>query len=283
MNGPTDMECTKHCISTYKKGAELMTNLLVSLQQEQENNDDNDNRNRELQEQAHSILLDCLNNTAAVYLKAKQYGKAKVAATDVLARDPNNFKALLRAARAALFDPAGTFEESDAALLAAEEVKPDSKELKQLRVEYTRRKRDYDRKSKAMFTKMMKSNTTTKDVDSKVGDAPEAGSKEETESDLSKDEIIEEVYTEGAKLEAAKAVHTEGDQDVAAQTIEKSREAPEDIMTFKGYLWKYRFYIIQLIMPFITYFIFTLVKDDMPVATQEEAVPVMGVSNDGEF
>jgi tetratricopeptide (TPR) repeat protein len=123
----------------YKKAADAMNHWLVSSPDD---------------ETAKSILIDCLNNTAAVQLRAKQYGKAKEAATSVLMHDPDNLKALCRAARAAMLDPAGSYEESDAAIAAAEAINSDDPDVIKLRVELEHRKKDYKRKSKAMFSKI---------------------------------------------------------------------------------------------------------------------------------
>lgn len=123
----------------YNKAGNMMKNVLV---------DTPDN------ETARSILVDCLNNTAAVYLRAKEYGKAKEAATLVLVEDPDNVKALCRAARAAMLDPAGSYEESEAAIATAETLKPNDPDVIKVRTELTRRKRDYKKKSKAAFSKL---------------------------------------------------------------------------------------------------------------------------------
>jgi predicted Holliday junction resolvase-like endonuclease len=123
----------------YKKAADAMNHCLISSPDD---------------ETSKSILIDCLNNTAAVHLRAKQYGKAKQAATNVLMHDPDNLKALCRAARAAMLDPAGSYEESDAAIAAAEIVNCDDPDVIKLRVELEHRKKDYKRKSKAMFSKI---------------------------------------------------------------------------------------------------------------------------------
>lgn len=126
----------------YKKASEAMLNLIT------ENEDEN------VRKEASAIFVDCMNNIAAVYLKAKEYGKAKEAAAKVILHDPDNMKALLRAARAALYDPAGTFEESAAAIAAAEQVNPDDVDLRNLKIELGKKKKEYNAKSKAMFAKM---------------------------------------------------------------------------------------------------------------------------------
>lgn len=126
----------------YKRAADAMTNLMVEIDDESVHKD------------ASAILIDCLNNTAAVLLKAKEFGKAKDAATQVILRDPDNVKALLRAARAALYDPAGTFQESAAAIAAAEQVDPNNADLRKLKIEHRRKLKEYKEKQKVMFSKM---------------------------------------------------------------------------------------------------------------------------------
>ena len=133
----------------YKKASEAMDNWLVSSPDD---------------ELARSIMVDCLNNMAAVHLRAREYGKAKEAATRVLMHDPDNVKALCRAARAAMLDPAGSYEESDAAISAAESVKADDPDVIKLRTDLERRKREYKKKSKAMFSKLGRSDKVKKDV-----------------------------------------------------------------------------------------------------------------------
>mmetsp|Transcript_25825 Transcript_25825/g.38152 ORF Transcript_25825/g.38152 Transcript_25825/m.38152 type:complete len:378 (+) Transcript_25825:236-1369(+) len=130
-------------LNMYKKAGDAMSNLL------NENEIEKDAR-----EKARELLIECLNNVAAVYLRSKEYGKAKEAATRVIVIDPNNLKALFRAARAAIYDPAGTFEESEAAINAAEVVDPTNKDFLSLKAELRQRKKNYKKKSKQIFSKM---------------------------------------------------------------------------------------------------------------------------------
>jgi len=141
----------------YKKAAEAMNNVLVDSPGDEE---------------ARCILVDCLNNMAAVHLRAKEYGKAKEAATRVLEQDPDNVKALCRAARSAMLDQAGSYEESEAAISAAESLKPDDVDVIKVRSELTRRKREYKNKSKAAFSKLGSSEKKPKkDVPGKNNDS----------------------------------------------------------------------------------------------------------------
>lgn len=114
--------------------------------------------NATVHDQARTIQMDCLNNIAAVHMRAKEYHLAKTAAIRVLEKDPNNVKALLRAAKASLLDPASAFEEVEAAIQAAEEVAGSSedKAVQAIRSDFRRRKQDYKKKQKEIMAKMSK-------------------------------------------------------------------------------------------------------------------------------
>ena len=160
-------------LKLYSKARDSMIDLLGEIQTRQEEGGNDtvaaaaaaaagelDNA----KERAASILIiDCLNNISAVHLKAKAYGKAKESAATVLQYDPNNIKALCRAARAAIFDPNGTFEECEMAIAAAEEIESDNADVKRLRVELERRKKQHKKREKAMYSKMLSSNQTAAD------------------------------------------------------------------------------------------------------------------------
>lgn len=111
---------------------------------------------KEAIETVQALRIDALNNITAVLLRAKDYKAAKTAATAVLMLDPNNFKALIRAAKAALLDPSSEFVEVEKALEAAascadnDSVREDVAKLKQ---EFERRKLAYEQSSKQMFQK----------------------------------------------------------------------------------------------------------------------------------
>jgi len=125
-----------------------MMNLLAESEQQ------HDNKNKSYEKEANEVVLDCLNNIAAVYLKAKEYKKAKDAATEVLLRDKDNFKALLRAARAAIYDQTATFEESQAALAAAENVHPEDKDVRKIKSELENRRKKYKKERKELLSRM---------------------------------------------------------------------------------------------------------------------------------
>jgi hypothetical protein len=128
-------------------------------------------------DQARQIMLDSLNNIAAVQMRLLEYHKAKEAAVQVLQQDSKNLKALMRAAKAALLDPASTMEEAQAALEAAENQVTyknpnEEKELKTLRAQFKQKKKEYKTKSKEMFANKLqqKQSSTEKDVSDKQND-----------------------------------------------------------------------------------------------------------------
>jgi len=144
-------------LKLYGKARDSMMDLLGDIETRQEENVAAAAAAElaDAKQRAASILIDCLNNISAVHLKAKAYGKAKDLAATVLQYDPNNIKALCRAARAAIFDPNGTFEECEMAIGAAGEIDGENADVKRLRVELDRRKKQHKRREKAMYSKMM--------------------------------------------------------------------------------------------------------------------------------
>ena len=255
---------------SYQKAADGATQLLVGKA---------DQLTEEQKRQAESILLDSLNNVTAVYLKAKDYHKAKAAATEVLAKDPNNVKALLRAARAAMLDPASSYEETEAAIAAAEEVDPNNKDLQQLQNEFVRRKKAFQKKQKAMYAKMMAgtkeraANTTTAGPqkgeeepdrkESQHGDTAPVVETIQTPANNDEEDAIEEISTPGVMQDKARDLPVQQQQqqelqgdDVAIAENEKD-DQPKTIMQF---LIKHKAYVFQLILPFITYSLFLLAQ-----------------------
>jgi hypothetical protein len=93
--------------------------------------------------ESRTIMLDCLNNVIAVYLRAKRWQKARDAASAVLREDSKNTKALLRRAKASLLDPDLTMEEKDQALEKAENVimykDAEEGELRKLRAQWQKK------------------------------------------------------------------------------------------------------------------------------------------------
>lgn len=150
---PDDPDCQQamaRAIRLYTKAAKEMENLLDGHYFKQVEED------HPQRKQAEKILLDSLNNITAVYLRQKEYSKAKQSAVNVLTVDPNNIKALLRAAKAALLDPASSYEEVDAALKAAgAEITyknpEEEKDLKLLKAKFKKHQEQYKKRTKAMF------------------------------------------------------------------------------------------------------------------------------------
>ena len=151
-------------LQAYQRLASDMEALVTTLREASDNNNndnnnnnnnDNNNKNNYLV-QAQQLRIDALNNVTAVWLRDKQYKKAKEAAVAVLQLEPTNFKALTRAAKAALLDPASEFAEVQAALeAAAAQVTHDhdalQADVEQLQTIFQRRKQMYEAKSKQMY------------------------------------------------------------------------------------------------------------------------------------
>jgi tetratricopeptide (TPR) repeat protein len=209
----------------YKQASDAMVNLMT------ENEDEN------IRKEASAIFVDCLNNVSAVYLKAKEYGKAKEAATKVILHDPDNMKALLRAARAALYDPAGTFEESAAAIAAAEQVDPDDVDLRKLKIELGRKKKEYKAKIKAMFAKM---STAIVDTGRALTGEGIADNEQSAHND-----------TVGSPLVRA---NIEPDNFPSVEMPSAG--------TAKSELLKYLPLLFQIVLPFLTYYLFSFMKQN---------------------
>ena len=163
----------------YEKAAKELELVIDGVQKEPE-----DEAEKEYFEKAKAILMDCLNNIAAVEIRAKEYHLAKEAAVRVLQREPNNFKGLIRAAKAALLDPASSYEEVDAALAAAAEKANDvqAKDLEKLMSDFVRRKQAYEQRSKKMYAKAFGGDKSkTKPTSSEVVDETKEDSEEAAE------------------------------------------------------------------------------------------------------
>lgn len=130
-------------LQLYKRGAQMLEFISNTAEDEGMRNE------------AKNVMLQCLNNIVAVNIHAKEYHQAKEDAIKVLTHDPNNYKGLMRAAKAALLDPASSFEEVEGALDAAAQVAPATDaELSKLRSQFKAKKQEYKKKSKAMYAKM---------------------------------------------------------------------------------------------------------------------------------
>ena len=153
-----DPDCSvamSRAIRLYQKASKEMETLLNGTYFQQVEKD------HPQRGQSKQVMLDSLNNIAAVYLRQKEYHKAKQSAIEVLKQDNKNMKGLLRAAKASLLDPASTFEEVKAALDAAESEityknPKEEKELKKLKADFKKNQAEYKKRQKAMFQNSFK-------------------------------------------------------------------------------------------------------------------------------
>lgn len=138
-------------LKAYGGAVDLLKNLVKDIGERESPSEQEVKDGKE----AISVLVDTLNNLSAVHLRAKSYGLAREAAGIAIQYDRDNLKALCRAAKANMMDPAGLFEETELAIQVAEELHKDSDEVKKLRIEFEQRKKEYKKKAKAMFSRMM--------------------------------------------------------------------------------------------------------------------------------
>jgi hypothetical protein len=199
--GSTNTYHMHRAIRIYQRTVEKLENLIIELQQQlvvpatDKQKDDNNNdvddddetndRNNVIASYIHEakqLQIDCLNNISAVYMKCHLYHKAKEACVQTLLKDCNNSKALFRAAKAALYDPASSYDEVQAAIRAVQElVVPNTtslsgssgsshsiqfkNDLELLQREYQQHAMKYKQRQKEMAvriqTKMKQHNATT--------------------------------------------------------------------------------------------------------------------------
>eukprot|EP00751_Fragilariopsis_kerguelensis_P029600 CAMPEP_0170918248 /NCGR_PEP_ID=MMETSP0735-20130129/7869_1 /TAXON_ID=186038 /ORGANISM="Fragilariopsis kerguelensis, Strain L26-C5" /LENGTH=371 /DNA_ID=CAMNT_0011316689 /DNA_START=81 /DNA_END=1197 /DNA_ORIENTATION=+ len=178
---PPETSDEADCSHAMKRAIRLYTNaakdMEILMQSTYFKNVEKDHPQRH---ECRNILVDSLNNIVAVYLRQKEYHEAKLCAVQVLTVDSNNVKALLRAAKAALLDPASTLEEASVATKAAESViavysknkSHDEKELRRLKNRLKIKKLNYKEKYKEMFGNKLSLPTPVpkKDIDSTMLD-----------------------------------------------------------------------------------------------------------------
>jgi hypothetical protein len=184
----------KRAIRLYTNSANLMENLLQGTYFQ------NVEKDHPQRNECRTILVDSLNNITAVYLRQKEYHEAKLSAVQVLTVDPNNIKALLRAAKSSLLDPASDFEEASAATKAAESAiancsknkSINEKELKRLKTELKTKQLNYKEKNKEMFGNKIP--VSKKNVDSTTAtcmpDILTPAENEETDASFWKNQIM---------------------------------------------------------------------------------------------
>lgn len=124
--------------------------------------------------QVFFIVVDSLNNIAAVHLREKDYRKAKDAAARAIELDPYNLKALCRAAKATLM--IGEFEECKMALSAAEEIVDNvdvsegytKKDVTRLKRELIQKKREHKKLEKEIYIQMLSGKKGKNDAKTKT-------------------------------------------------------------------------------------------------------------------
>jgi hypothetical protein len=157
---PTCQQAMNRAIRLYQRAAKEMETLLQGTYFA---NVEPDHPQRL---ECRQLLLDVLNNVVAVHLKQKQYHQAKLASVHVLEHDPHNLKALLRAAKASLYDPASTLEEAKAALKAAADDityknPAEEQQLQQLKALFRKKQHQYRTQTKNMFGNKLASNNSS--------------------------------------------------------------------------------------------------------------------------
>jgi tetratricopeptide (TPR) repeat protein len=237
----------------YKRAADTMQYLFQTLQDDGDGENDNDND--AVRKHAMEIMLDCLNNIAACHLRAKEFHQAKEAAVKVLSFDPDNLKGLVRAAKAALLDPASSYEEVEAAIAAAEMDHPDDSEVRKLRIELKQRKQAYKKKSKEMFSKSGKNEH--EQPNKKESDPATATEEREPIS------AAGEIETQSAEVETEPA---------PLRWWRKNWRQWE----WKNIILPYGF---QLLLPFFTYWAFTVMKKQEAVILEAMRVEAMTQSS----
>jgi hypothetical protein len=242
----------------YKRAADMMLYLLQSVQDDED--EDNDDEKGEtsvrklayVKKQAMEIMLDCLNNITACHLRAKEFHQAKEAAVKVLRHDPGNLKGLIRAAKAALLDPASSYEEVEATIAAAEMDHPDDSEVRKLRIELKQRKQAYKKKSKEMFSKP------------------------------GKNELEQQSKKENDPATTTGTAADEGERSSAAgetESTEIETESPTRWWRKNWRQWEWKNIILpygfQLLLPFFTYWAFTVMKKQEAVILEEMRVEAL--------
>jgi tetratricopeptide (TPR) repeat protein len=249
----------------YKRAADTMQYLVQTLPDDDDDDDDDEADDNKIgdsdavRKQAMEIMLDCLNNIAACHLRAKEFHQAKEAAVKVLSFDPDNLKGLVRAAKAALLDPASSYEEVEAAIAAAEMDHPDDSEVRKLRIELKQRKQAYKKKSKEMFSKPDKNER-------------ELPTKKESDPATSMAALMA-----AEERERSSAV---GETETNAESAEIETELPPTRWWRKNWRqWEWKNIILpygfQLLLPFFTYWAFTVMKKQEAVILEAMRVEAL--------
>lgn len=215
----------------YERIVKDMDALLVNSQHD-------DQFTTDLQEAAQALRIDALNNITAVLLRCKEYHDAKAAAVKVLELEPNNYKALIRAAKAALMDPSSEFHEVEMALQAAAAQSVDGTSVRddiaKLQQDFVRRKQAYDMASKQMFKTAFDGN--------KKADSNDDGNRDDVDSKTT-------AATADKSIPAAETKEAPASNGEATTTTTTATKEP---INWRYLLWQYILpYGFQLILPFL--------------------------------
>jgi FKBP-type peptidyl-prolyl cis-trans isomerase len=265
-------------LQVYQRSADMLTHLLLHHDGDDSTADEVDSLDTEA---AQECLLACMNNIAAVHMRCQSYHAAKEACVAVLERDSTNVKALLRAAQAALLDPASSYEEVDAAIQAAstatkaqqEREKTEQREaqrhsladeVERLRLDLQRKQRAHAKKERAMwYAKMARSPTATTVMgvngDNLFPPAPAASTEAEDSGEQPQREP-------GSKVDRETSLNNGDtvDSDQAATSTNTVRFWPS--LSWKRTILPYG---LQLIMPFVMYWFFLRMRRDQASAPND--------------
>jgi hypothetical protein len=151
----------QRAIHQYKKAIALLESLHSKAVSASASNDDKHDNELNLRSKVWQCLLDCRNNIAAVHLSCRDYHAAKLACIETLKLDPSNSTALVRAAKACLYDPSSSFVEASSALRAAQDVLPaNDGSLESLRRQLHKLQSMHKEKERLMAAKMARGATT---------------------------------------------------------------------------------------------------------------------------
>jgi hypothetical protein len=222
--------------------------------------------------QSKQILLDSLNNIVTVQLRQHEYHKAKQSAVEVLKQDGKNLKGLLRAAKAALLDPASTMEEGKAALTAAESEityknPTEEKELKRLKIQYKRKQQEYKLQSKAMFADKLQTANA-------LGSAEDEDEEKETTSAESESEP--ETTTKDISATPSEEEKVDDDDDEATL-------AKDDVAFWRSQMISI---LLQVVIPFAIFLLYRMVTKTNRIAqvtleaNQHVSMPILEADPD---
>jgi tetratricopeptide (TPR) repeat protein len=255
----------------YKRAGDMMEYLVQTLQKKDDENDNNENdKDKATRKEAFEIMLDCQNNIAACHLRAKEFHQAKEAAVKVLGHDPDNLKGLIRAARAALLDPASSFEEVEAAIAAAEMDHPKDPEVRKLRIELKQRMDAYRKKTKEMFSKSGKNRSTNTSTNTSTSTSTSTST---TTTTATATATATTLASKNEQTMAALVAAEEQELQSTTGGATKQAEADTDIdietpptpwwrKNWRQWEWKNIIlpYSFQLLLPFFMYYAFTVMK-----------------------